>query len=114
MERLANAGEDEDLAYFRCVAAYVHMRASGMALRGCRTSLRSLFGDSLADEVVSDIDPAKNLLAPHRLMSCGDCQACTCVGICGYEPWKARWALLLPRMEAAGIDQLRLREVLGP
>lgn len=110
VQRQSARSDDEDLEYYRGVAAYVHMRASGMPLRACRTSLRSLFGDALASEVIDDSDPTQNPFRHLRLMSCGDCKACTCEGICGYEPWKARWALLLPRMEAAGIDQLRLRE----
>ncbi len=113
VERRGEDGEDEDLQYFRCVAAYVHLRASRVPLRFCRSSLRSLFGDALADEVVDDIDPAKNPFRHQRLMACGDCQACTCRGVCGYDEWKARWATILPRMEAASIDQLRLREVFG-
>lgn len=113
VRRLAEAGDDEDLAYFRGVAAYVHLRASGMPLRACRATLVSLFGDALAHEVIEENDPAKNPFQPHNLMTCGDCSGCSCRGICGYEPWKARWAALLPRMEAAGIDQQRLREAFG-
>ena len=111
VQRLADGGDEEGLEYFRCVAAYLHMRASGMTLRACRGTLRSLFGESLACEVIDDIDPAKNPFRHHKLMTCGNCESCTCRGICGYESWKARWELLLARMEAAGIDQLRLREV---
>jgi hypothetical protein len=114
VQRLAEGGDEEDLGYFRCVAAYVHLRANGMSLRACRESLSSLFGESLAAAVVDDMHPAKNPFRHHNLMTCGDCQACTCRGTCGYDPWKARWGLLLARMEAAGIDQLRLREVFGP
>jgi hypothetical protein len=107
----AGGGDDDELAYFRGVAAYVHLRASGMPLRACRASLSSLFGEALADEVIDETDPAKNPFEPHNLMTCGDCSQCSCRGICGYEPWKARWAALLPRMKASGLDQQRLREV---
>jgi hypothetical protein len=113
VQRLTDGGDGSDLGYFRCVPAYVHMRARGMPLRDCRGSLSSLFGEALAYEVIDDIDPAKKPFRHHNLMTCGDCTTCTCHGICGYESWKTRWGALLPRMEGAGIDQLRLREVFG-
>ncbi len=112
VQRLADGGNEEDVEYFRCVAAYVFMRANGVPLKACRGSLRSLFGEPLADEVIDDIDPAKNPFRHHKLMSCGRCDTCSCQGTCGYESWKARWGLLFARMETAGIDQLRLREML--
>jgi hypothetical protein len=104
---------DEERVYFRAVAAYLHLRAKDIPLAMCRTHLRALFGESLAAEVIDDLDPAHNPFRHQRLMSCGDCHSCTCQGICGYEPWKARWGLLLPKMVRAGIDQMRLREVFG-
>ena len=47
-------------------------------------------------------------------MACGDGRRCRCDGRCGYQAWKARWETLLPRMERAAIDRLRLRAIQRP
>jgi YcaO-like protein with predicted kinase domain len=111
VERRGAEGEDEDVTYFRAVAAYVHLRAAGTPTKTALGSVSALFGDALAAEIADDVDPAKDPFRHQRLMTCGDCRGCTCRGICGYEEWKARWAALLPRMTAAAIDQARLGDV---
>lgn len=107
-------GDDDTLAYFRCALAYVHLRANGTSVRACRGTLAALFGEELAEEVLADLDPTEDPFRHQSLMSCGDCSRCRCEGLCGYEQWRARWAALLPRMEAAAIDQRRLRPLLRP
>jgi hypothetical protein len=107
-------GDDDSLGYFRCAAAYMHLRASGAPERACRGTLSALFGEALTEEVLADLDPTKNPFRHQNLMSCGDCRRCRCDGLCGYQEWKGRWELLLPRMEAAAIDQRHLRAVLRP
>lgn len=111
--RAANGGDDdESLAYFRCATAYMHLRAGDASPDACRETLAALFGGELAEEVLEDLDPATNPLRHQDLMACGDCRRCRCEGLCGYEEWKGRWETLLPRMEAAAIDQRHLRDLL--
>jgi ribosomal protein S12 methylthiotransferase accessory factor len=112
--QLAASGDDDSLRYFRCAAAYMHLRAKGATERASRGTLAALFGEELAEEVLADLDPTQNPFRHQNLMSCGDCRRCRCDGICGYQEWKARWATLLPRMAAAAIDQARLRPILRP
>jgi ribosomal protein S12 methylthiotransferase accessory factor len=112
--RQSAGGDDDSLGYFRCAAAYMHLRASGAPERACRGTLSALFGEALTEEVLADLDPTKNPFRHQNLMSCGDCRRCRCDGLCGYQEWKGRWELLLPRMEAAAIDQRHLRAVLRP
>jgi ribosomal protein S12 methylthiotransferase accessory factor len=112
--RLSAAGDDDSIGYFRCAAAYMHLRASSASVSICRGTLGALFGEALTEEVLADLDPTKNPFRHQNLMSCGDCRGCRCDGLCGYQEWKGRWDTLLPRMEAAAIDQRRLRAVLRP
>lgn len=111
LQKRAAAG-DEELGYFRCAAAYVHLRAEGASPSDCHATLAALFGEEQAEEVLVDLDPANDPFRHQSLMACGDCRRCRCAGLCGYEEWKARWATLLPRMESAAIDQRRLSTVL--
>ena len=92
----------------------MHLRASHASVSACRGTLSSLFGEALTEEVLADVDPATPPLCHQDLMSCGDCRRCRCDGLCGYQEWKKRWESMLPRMEAAAIDQRRLRALLRP
>lgn len=100
-----------NLNYYKCVLFYLELRSINKDETSIFHSLKSIFGQSLVEEVIEDTKNPEKVFQYLKLPTCGNCNSCKIQDDCYYYNWKRTVNKLNEKMKQNPIDQMKLSKI---
>ena len=90
-----------NLQYYRCIMAFLQLKAAGIKDREIHIKLIQLFSENIVSDVIEDFkERSTKLFSKMPLPSCPDCKSCKISKECLWEVWEKKNTILNQKLKA--------------
>ena len=87
---LDNNKNIKNLNYYYCTLLILKMKSEKKNKNAIKNYSKTIFGESIANEVISDLNKPEDSFKYYKLPTCPNCDTCEIKEICLYEEWKLK------------------------